>query len=266
MTLPGDSHAPHAASAEHVASPAGLAAATDDRLMSATALRPSGYAGALVRRMQLWPSWVRGASVLDVGCGSGLLLAAAGDLGAATLTGVDVEPDAVAASQALLRKLGHGGRSDIIQGDMFAPVKGRRFDLIVANLPHFPMAEVGAEEGRHLSWSAGGHNGRVLLDRLLAALSVHLSSHGRALVAHTAFVDVEAPRAAVRCAGLVVAVTDTVLVPVSPAKLELMPPDLLARETGKTLHRYGPHALAEVLVVAISSEADNAAHNGSVQG
>ncbi|MEM6849981.1 MAG: 50S ribosomal protein L11 methyltransferase, partial [Pseudomonadota bacterium] len=148
MTLPGDGQVAHAAPAELAAEPARLAAPANDTLQSANALRPSDYTAALVRRMQLSPSWVRGARVLDVGCGSGLLLAAAGDLGAASLTGVDVEPDAVAASRALLRGVGHGTHSDIVQGDMFAPVGERRFDLIVANLPHFPMAEVGAEEGR----------------------------------------------------------------------------------------------------------------------
>ncbi|MEM6848741.1 MAG: methyltransferase [Pseudomonadota bacterium] len=257
MTLPGNGPVAHPAPAELAASPADPVPRPDDALVSAVALRPSDYTAALVHRMQLSPSWVRGARVLDVGCGSGLLLAAAGDFGAASLTGVDVEPDAVAASRALLLGAGHGRRSDIIQGDMFVPLSGRQFDLIVANLPHFPMVEVGAEEGRHLTWSAGGHDGRVLLDRFLAGLAGHLSTGGRALIVHNAFVGLETTRAAVRGTGLNLRITDTILVPVSPAKSELMPPELLARETGKTVFRYGPHVLAEVFVVAISREASD---------
>ena len=38
----------------------------------------------------------------------------------------------------LLGELGHGGSAELHRGDMWQPVAGRRFDLIVANLPHFP--------------------------------------------------------------------------------------------------------------------------------
>jgi ribosomal protein L11 methyltransferase len=42
----------------------------------------------------------RGASVLDYGCGSGILAIAAAKLGAGAVTGVDVDPQAIAASRA----------------------------------------------------------------------------------------------------------------------------------------------------------------------
>src|SRR5205814_10251634 len=41
----------------------------------------------------------RGASVLDYGCGSGILAIAAAKLGAARVTGIDIDPQAVATSR-----------------------------------------------------------------------------------------------------------------------------------------------------------------------
>jgi SAM-dependent methyltransferase len=53
---------------------------------------------------------LNGASFFDIGCGSGLSMLAARNLGAATITGVDIDPNSVYASQALLsRYLPAGG-------------------------------------------------------------------------------------------------------------------------------------------------------------
>ncbi|MCP5152933.1 MAG: methyltransferase [Ectothiorhodospiraceae bacterium] len=72
--------------------------------------------------------------VLDLGCGSGtlaLLSAAAG----ATVTGVDVNPRAIAFARfnAALNALDD---VELLVGDLFAPVAGRRFDRILCNPPY----------------------------------------------------------------------------------------------------------------------------------
>ncbi len=163
------------------------------RCTTEQAFRPSDYTAALLRLLELRQDWVRGAHVLDVGCGSGVLLAAAGALGAAAVCGVDIEADAVAASARLLATLDLEGEVETHRGDLFAPVRGRRFDLILANLPHFPM-EPAQIDGRLPSWSSGGADGRALLDRFIANVGGHLALNGRAVVAHNAFVDLEATR------------------------------------------------------------------------
>ena len=48
--------------------------------------------------------------MLEIGSGSGVVLAALGALGAASLCGIDIEEDAVAAGELLLAELGHGER------------------------------------------------------------------------------------------------------------------------------------------------------------
>jgi SAM-dependent methyltransferase len=52
----------------------------------------------------LGPDALRGRSILDIGCGSGLHAAAAGRLGAARIVAVDTDPRSVETAQALLRR------------------------------------------------------------------------------------------------------------------------------------------------------------------
>jgi release factor glutamine methyltransferase len=219
------------------------------------AFRPSDYTASLLRVLLLRHEWVRGARVLDVGCGSGVLLAAAGALGAAAVCGVDIEADAVAASAQLLGTLDLEGKVETHHGDLFEPVRGRRFDLILANLPHFPMRPAQVD-GRLPSWSSGGADGRVLLDRFIADINDHLALDGRAVVAHNAFVDVEVTRTAAGRQGLQVRVVDTVMVPLPRAKLTRMTPAILRRESGRSIHRFGTYAFGKVHVLAIDRDSE----------
>ena len=64
------------------------------------ALRPSEYTAALIQVLQANAGRVRGATVLEIGSGSGVVLAALGGLGAASLCGIDIEEDAVASGMS----------------------------------------------------------------------------------------------------------------------------------------------------------------------
>ena len=105
--------------------------------------RPSEYTAALIQVLRIRADWIRGAKTLELGSGSGVVLAAMGALGAATLCGIDIESDAVIAGALLLQHLGHRANAELHQGDMWMPVGCRRFDLIAANLPQFPMEPQG---------------------------------------------------------------------------------------------------------------------------
>ena len=61
------------------------------------ALRPSEYTAALIQALRLAPERVRGAHVLEIGAGSGVVLAALAAMGARSLCGVDIEDEAVEA-------------------------------------------------------------------------------------------------------------------------------------------------------------------------
>src|SRR5579863_5603977 len=74
------------------------------------AFRPSEYTATLIHALRERRNLAYGASALEIGPGCGVVLAAIGQLGAASLCGVDVEGSAVAASAILLHSLGFGNR------------------------------------------------------------------------------------------------------------------------------------------------------------
>jgi len=214
------------------------------------ALRPSEYTAALVQALRAEPSRVRGVRALEIGCGSGVVLAVLGSLGASALCGIDIEDDAIATGRALLQDLGH--EAEIHRGDLWQPVAGRHFDLIVANLPHFPMDHFEVA-GRLSTWSSGGIDGRELLDPFLEGLSDHLAFNGRALVTHNAFIDVGRSRRILEQYGLAMHIVKTVLVHIPNEKIALMTPSILRAEDGRSIHRYGPHVFADMHIVEIAT-------------
>ena len=81
-----------------------------------------------------------GEAVLDVGSGSGVLGVVALLLGAATVTGVDVDGAAAAAATTNARLNDVGDRMRCVTGEVFA-VDGR-FDVVVANIGVRVLADV----------------------------------------------------------------------------------------------------------------------------
>ena len=231
---------------------AGQTAPVETAEAASAALRPSEYTAALIQVLHARAPLVRGAAALEIGSGSGVVLAAMGECGAGSLCGVDIEPAAVASGALLLHRLGHGDKVEMHRGDMWRPLDGRRFDVIAANLPQFPMEAIGYD-GRLPSWSAGGPDGRRLLDRFLAGLGAHLSPGGRAVITHNAFIGLETTRDLVARHGLGVRIAQSVLLHLTREKLDLMSPHILLAEEGRSIHRYGPYAFGEMHVVEIAA-------------
>ena len=77
-----------------------------------------------------------GATALDLGTGCGILAVFAAERGY-SVTAIDVEPGAVscARANAILNRV--EDRVRVLQGDLFAPVEGQFFDVVVFNLPFF---------------------------------------------------------------------------------------------------------------------------------
>jgi methylase of polypeptide subunit release factors len=221
------------------------------------ALRPSQYTAALIQVLRANARRVRGADVLEIGSGSGVVLAALGAMGARSLCGIDIEEAAIVVGRKLMGELGHKEQAEFHRGDMWGPVGERRFGVIAANLPHFPMAtewEGSSDvEGRLPTWSAGGPDGRRLLDRFLEGLPRHLAADGIAIITHNAFVDLDRSREIVTRRGLELRVAATTLIYIADEKLELMTENVLCAEDGRSIHRYGPYAFAEMHIVEISA-------------
>ncbi len=118
-----------------------------------------------------------GARVLDLGTGSGIAAIAAAQAGAGRVVATDVNPAAI---QCVTDNASHHGLSAVIlarQGDMFDPVRGEQFDLIISNPPYLRgipanIAEQAYKGGEHLEW----------FDRFASEAAQHLQPGGRVLL------------------------------------------------------------------------------------
>ena len=76
-----------------------------------------------------------GMTVLDLGCGSGILAIAAVRLGAAQVTALDIDSQAVSAARRNFRRLGISKQIKLGKGSVPHPTAGKReIDLAVANI------------------------------------------------------------------------------------------------------------------------------------
>ncbi|HEU5480044.1 MAG TPA: peptide chain release factor N(5)-glutamine methyltransferase [Candidatus Tumulicola sp.] len=83
--------------------------------------------------------------ILDVGVGSGALACTlAAELPQADVCGTDRCAGALEVAAANARRLGVARRCALYAGDLAAPVAGRRFDAVLANLPYVPSNEIDA--------------------------------------------------------------------------------------------------------------------------
>jgi release factor glutamine methyltransferase len=102
---------------------------------------------------------VRDKTVLDLGCGTGLFAIAASKLGAREVTATDCDPAAVACARRNAER--NRVKLEILEGNLFDPVAGRSFDLVVTNPPQTPWP--GAPRGAKLAGDDGLHYFKLLL-------------------------------------------------------------------------------------------------------
>ena len=88
--------------------------------------------------------------VLDVGCGSGILAIGAALLGASEVTGVEIDPDAVAVAKENVEKNGLADRIRVLQGDLTEGLD-LEADIIVANLMADLVMRLAAPAAEHLA-------------------------------------------------------------------------------------------------------------------
>jgi len=96
---------------------------------------------------------LRGARVLDVGTGSGVLALAAWKLGAADVVAIDNDPDALDNARANIARNGAGPSIDIVCEDL-GSLRIQRADIVVANLTGAVLVRY-ADELRSLAVEGG---------------------------------------------------------------------------------------------------------------
>jgi release factor glutamine methyltransferase len=132
---------------------------------------------------------VDGARVMDLCTGSGFVAVAAARAGAAEVVAIDVSRRAVLAAR--LNLLTAGPRTLVRRGDLFGADPGGLYDLIVSNPPYVPSenAEL-PTRGVARAWD-GGHDGRIVVDRICREAPRRLRPGGRMLMVHSQVTDHE---------------------------------------------------------------------------
>ena len=134
---------------------------------------------AKVLRSEIEGSHAGRAEVLDLCTGTGALALVAARAGA-SVTAIDISRRAVL--NVRLNALLNGVRVRPLRGDLFSPVADGQFDVIVTNPPYVPAPDERLpERGLERAWQAG-LDGRVLIDRICAAVADHLKPGGVALI------------------------------------------------------------------------------------
>ncbi|HUS24524.1 MAG TPA: 50S ribosomal protein L3 N(5)-glutamine methyltransferase [Candidatus Binatia bacterium] len=121
--------------------------------------------------------------ILDLGAGSGCIaIACAHFLPQAQVDAGELDAGALEVLRRNIARHGMAGRVRAVRSDLFAALRGRRYDLIVTNPPYVPLgtwkkmpAEYHREPKRAL---AAGTDGLDLVDRILREAPDRLASGG----------------------------------------------------------------------------------------
>jgi ribosomal protein L3 glutamine methyltransferase len=143
----------------------------------------SPFAELIAAGFEPWIDASRVRRIVDIGTGSGCIaIACALRFPQATVDAVDLSPDALEVARRNVARHGVASRVQLHQGDVFQPLAGRVYDLVVSNPPYVSDAEMAAlpAEYRHepdMALRAGG-DGLDVVRRLLRAAEAHLAPGG----------------------------------------------------------------------------------------
>lgn len=118
----------------------------------------------------------KGQSVLEIGTGSGIVAMYASKL-TDNITVTDINFDACELARKNFEENGIEN-IEILFGNLFEPVKNRKFDVILFNTPYLPTEEGEVLEDTINYAFDGGLNGRKVIDLFLNEAGNHLNDGG----------------------------------------------------------------------------------------
>ena len=118
----------------------------------------------------------QGQSVLEIGTGSGIVAMYASRL-TDSITVTDINLDACMLAENNFRQNGIEG-IEILFGNLFEPVKNRKFDVILFNTPYLPTEDDEVLDDTINYAFDGGLNGRKVIDLFLDEVGDYLNDGG----------------------------------------------------------------------------------------
>ena len=143
-------------------------------LLSDRVFAPTRTSREIAEGLQINP----GETVIDVGCGSGVLSFVAARLGAGKVYGTEVNPESVRFARTNAERLGLDGVVEVRPGSLFDPLDGVRADVVVGDVSGVPDA-IAAVSGWFPGGYGGGPTGAELPVAMLEAAQSHLVPGGR---------------------------------------------------------------------------------------
>lgn len=119
-----------------------------------------------------------GETVIDVGCGSGVLGFVAARLAAGRVVGCDASPEAVSAAEENAARLGLSGITEFRQGHLLEPARDVTAEVIIGDVSGVPD-EIAQVAGWFPDGRSGGPTGAELPVSMLADLGDCLAKGGR---------------------------------------------------------------------------------------
>jgi len=135
---------------------------------------PTATSKTLAEAIEIGPD----DTVIDVGCGSGVLAFVAAKLGAAKVYGVDLSHRAVEAAKDNAKRLGLDHICEFRQGDLLEPVRDVRATVLIGDVSGIPD-DIAAESGWFDEVPAGGPTGSELPTKFLHSIGDTLAPGGR---------------------------------------------------------------------------------------
>ena len=121
-----------------------------------------------------WANISHCKNILDIGCGSGLISIMAAQRSNATITGVDIDPDASIQAAENARESQWSQRINIIQSDIITYKANEKFDAMLCNPPFFSNSLKCPTEQR----SIARHDASLLCSDLMQFASLNLTDEG----------------------------------------------------------------------------------------
>lgn len=137
-----------------------------------------GATRSLLAQLPLGDVWMVPPNALDLGTGCGIVALYLRRAGVAQVVATDISERALtfAAANAVLNRLSDG--VTFVQGDLFAPVAGRSFDLIASNPPFVITPRSTDVSAERYEYRDGGLVGDELARRVVTEAAGYLSPGG----------------------------------------------------------------------------------------
>ncbi len=145
-----------------------------DLLLGPRTFAPSRTSVEVAEEIQIRP----GDTVIDVGCGSGVLAFIAARLGAGHVFGTDVNEEAVRFARRNAEVLGVADRVEFRVGNLFEPLRGVQADVVIGDVAGIPDALAEAT-GWYPGGFSGGPTGAEVPVAMIEATRSHLRPGGR---------------------------------------------------------------------------------------